>query len=119
MGMKPADSAYSLQNGRLAEESRLFPFSEFRTCDRQTCRYDAFADIVVHCQVALGVQHHGPDAVVVVFRPGGRCWSAPVWIIALDKCIHRRQDVTVLPCQQHVLCGELAAGEEKVTGLGG
>ena len=70
-----------------------------RRRDRQLRGIDAFAQCVVHRQVFLGVQSHGPDSVVVVVRPSGRRYAATLREVAGEERIYYRWEVFVLPGQ--------------------
>src|ERR1019366_562673 len=75
-----------LVKGRLA---RPPPYrrSESMTRGRQRRGVDAFAQRVVHRQVALGVKRHLPDGVVVVGRPSGHGWAGVGLEIGRDQRI--------------------------------
>ena len=77
----------------------------------QRGRVDAFAHRVVDVQVAHSVKRDCPDGVVVLNRLGGRHLRATV---ALEQFIDDLRNLTVLPCHQKCLAGELRVAEEKI-----
>ncbi len=70
----------------------------------------------MHRQVALGVQRHRPEGVVIILRPGQR-QNRHGAAIALNQVSDERWQMFTLPRQQNGLIGKMAAGKKKITGV--
>ena len=70
----------------------------------------------MHRQVALGVQRHRPEGVVIILRPGQR-QNRHGAAIALNQVSDERWQMFTLPRQQNGLIGKMAAGKKKVIGV--